>query len=105
MVYVLKETLGQSLLNVINHRIFFPQGRIRDFMDTASRKNIKLTESVIQDVVKGIYSGKDIVNPLTPENEMHTYYDGLPNGFEKEFVRKTIHIVSRQFPEVKHWIE
>jgi hypothetical protein len=105
MVYQLKESLDSSLLNVISNRIFTPQSRIRDLVIAADRKHIRLTQDVMEDCIAGIYSRRSIVNPLTPENEMHTYYDDLPNGFEKEFVRKTIRIVSRKFPEVKHWIE
>ncbi|WP_028982858.1 hypothetical protein [Sporolactobacillus terrae] len=117
--YMLKDEVRYEVLSNLNAT------RLEDFDLTGRLQRAfcraYIPESVeqAQDWVRAIYSGKKIVNPMSPREELEQYLVDrqeeakYPSGDDvririigiKQGVKKAIEIIAKEHPDVADWIK
>lgn len=95
--YTLKSRVGSNTLSNLNDKQLLYKSRITQALNFFSPN-----EEQMIDIVHAVYSGKKIVNPLSPREEFYRYYEQLsPNG--RRDINGAIEIFRKEFHGIENW--
>jgi hypothetical protein len=101
--YTLKTRVGINTLSHLNDHQKNRMGRIKGALECFSTND----EEEIVDLVHAVFSGKEIVNPLSPEEEFRkkrAELIGSDLDVVGEFVDPLVEIIAKEHPDVADWL-
>jgi hypothetical protein len=113
--YTLKTRVGINTLSHLNDHQKNRMGRLKGALECFSTND---AEEII-DLVHAVFSGKKIVNPMSPREELEMYLTDrqeeakYPSGDDvrirvigiKQGVKKAIEIIAKEHPDVADWLK
>lgn len=114
-VYVLEKAVNSAILYELNMSIDASLRLYKGYTAYLRRTHHGYpTMKEIEDWVSAIESGKKIVNPMSPKEELKQYYDGMCLYIEthagnliypKEYIKRVVKIIAKEHPDVADWLE
>jgi hypothetical protein len=110
-IYTLKEAVPDEVLRELNRDVSLPVQKI--FLAT-DEFNTYPDMDELDDWIAAVKSGKKIVNPMTPREELKKYYDGMCYSVEsragnpfypKQLIECAVEIIAKEHPDVSGWLE
>lgn len=100
--YELEKAVGYQVLRQLNNRKFEDDERVfeayRSFSGHASTDEIR-------DWLLAVESGKKIVNPLSPREEVRELYYSQKNEHgERSLILDLLEIIAKEHPDVADWL-
>lgn len=104
--FVLKVRVGINTLSHLNDHQKNRMGRLKGALECFSTNE---PEEIV-DIVHAVFSGKKIVNPMSPRDELKQWYDGFSAGCishlnVRESIEKVIEIIAKEHPDVADWLK
>ncbi|EST11272.1 hypothetical protein [Sporolactobacillus laevolacticus] len=116
-MYVLKHKVTPVQLVRLNDRTMqespedYPDSYLITVLSEAIESDIKIPYGFdqVQDWIVALKSGKKIVNPMSPREELEQYYDqycsDTPAGREvRVIIKETVDIIAKEHPDVADWL-
>jgi hypothetical protein len=119
-VYVLKKRIDPVVLGILNDGDAVPSSLIKVSIRTMENCKFRMADlDDISDWISALKSGKKIVNPLSPREELEMYLTDrqeeakYPSGVDvrirvigiKKGVKKALEIIAKEHPDVADWLK
>ncbi|MFT8709474.1 MAG: hypothetical protein ABF820_08605 [Sporolactobacillus sp.] len=113
-VYVLKKAVNDDALKYLNQQCgyFFESESLWKAIGNLNTGWPELEQ--VEDMIAAIKSGKNIVNPLSPKEELKRYYNSFDSSdtdfkqysdFPETAIEKTLTIIAKEHPDVATWLD